>query len=132
MSQAPPVGCGRATPRWSVAPGLQFAFPAAIASIAGLPFLRISVFVGPLLSASGPSSGSVFVWSCLPTVNLQLFAASLDRLLPPSMTPPLQSATAAPCSATIEPVTVTEPAATSRAARAAVFVLNRDADLAAD
>ena len=59
MSQRGPTG--RATPRWSVASQARPPLPATPglpASLAGLPGCGMRVWVGPPLSASGPSSGS--------------------------------------------------------------------------
>ena len=63
------------TPRWSVLGGGQN----WTASMAGLPALSASVWVGPPLLASGPSSGLTAVWSPMP-VSPQV--ESLERLYP--------------------------------------------------
>src|SRR5262245_46484774 len=72
MSQRPPLGCGRGVPRWSTDGGGQLMLPA---SMAGLPGKRASVIVGPQLSCSGPSIGSVSVRS-LGSTRPQLFPLS--------------------------------------------------------
>jgi hypothetical protein len=63
MSQLPPPGCGRGTPRWSV---VTASLPMSVhepASTAGLSAGSAWVGVCPPLSWSGPSFGSVLVRS---------------------------------------------------------------------
>src|SRR3954451_12984298 len=73
----------RTTPLWSAA-GHVAGSPL---SIAGLPSSTAWVKVGPPLSASVPSTGSLSTRSPLP-VNAQLCA--LSRLCPPDLTGPTQ------------------------------------------
>ena len=76
MSGAMPWG--RGTPRWSVVTPAT----ATPASMAGLPGSRAWVRVGPPLSASGPSSGSVLIRS----VGSRATAGASEKRLWPSET----------------------------------------------
>src|SRR5947209_8840283 len=83
MSQTPPAGCGRVTPRWSVA-GQPLFEPALIA---GLPSKSAIVSVGPPLSCSGPRTGlpvmSPFELLTVKQLSVpcRLFPASVPLLL---------------------------------------------------
>src|SRR6266850_1424772 len=76
MSHAPPGGCDRVTPRWSVG-ALQK--ESGTASMAGLPGSSACVAVGPPLFWSGPRFGGVLGRSPAP-VRLQV--PSPSRLWP--------------------------------------------------
>src|SRR5215216_2072921 len=82
MSHAP--NCGRATPRWSVA---GQALPSAALN-AGLSLPIACVGVGPPLSASDATFGSVF---CLSPSATKLHVLAPSMLWPPVPTRPKQS-----------------------------------------
>ena len=88
MSAVPPLN-GRGRPRWSVA-GAPVLVPA---SMAGLPKISATVGVGPPLSASGPTFGSIKL--VLPTrvelVNPPALPTLPIRLLPWSTKTPATS-----------------------------------------
>ncbi len=112
MSQFPPVGWGRVTPRWSVVTatgvGAVWSVQAAtgIALIAGLPAGKARVIVGPPLFASGPrprvAAARTLSVGC---VNAQLSGES-SRLWPSEVSVAAVVAQSAPVgaefSATIE------------------------------
>jgi hypothetical protein len=86
LSQVPPGGWGRATPRWSAEGQREL----SAESIAGLPSRSAWVSVGPPLSASGPSPGSATpVMSLVSGGKRQL--PSLSRLWPSDSMGPRRS-----------------------------------------
>src|SRR5439155_18760473 len=80
---SPLPSSGRGKPRWSVAGGGQSSPPA---SIAGLPGNSAWVGVGPPLSCSGPSCGSMLTRSPVPVNPQEL---PLSRLCPWDVKVPL-------------------------------------------
>src|SRR6266567_680547 len=100
MSQCPPAGWGRDTPRWSVAgqpvssPALRAGLLAAIPGV--LVVSKAMVLVGPPLLVSAPSLGSVPAKPLVPPTALPLekvqFVTAQKPVLykpPPAPLPPL-------------------------------------------
>src|SRR4051812_7121807 len=113
MSQ--PAPWGRSTPRWSVL-GQPRRFLAGPASTPGLAGSRAIVWVGPPLSASGPSSGSrpynelVLVMTVQPAALPRREYAKTARV--PEQSSPVPPALTV-LSATIVSVRLTEPPKTA-------------------
>jgi hypothetical protein len=116
MSQRPPSGCGRITPRWSTASGLPCASeqpPGSPPLTAGLDEDGAIVCVAPPLSCSAPRPGVELITSPW-LVKAQELAASSARLCPAESNadPALRPQLAVPAvplvfEATIESVLVT-------------------------